>query len=309
MIDTLTLQFNFTSTGNWYFYNSIFGTNLCRLFPKSRILLKDKVYQFIGGMPPFSLFYNGNSNYLNVEVCPRLLLQRNPCEDDVELIENPMKSFVFNDLSVPRHYVKSVTLNRIDYNCDYKMTDEEEPIIYNLMSKTTSSLNKVVKTEMEYAISYTPANGYVEIMTYNKEKQLLSVRYRDYVTEEELERFRGVMRTEVRIKNRKLNYYKNDNNWLLPKELARYLSENMKKYFWEKYAEKVWFTEPFYRIDVAIKMVKENNSLTNYSKTILCDVLRRINKNGYTRASKHYAYSKILDKIEKEKKMVLLKSK
>lgn len=196
-----------------------------------------------------------------------------------------IKSVIFDTLKVPKHFVESITLNRIDYNHNEKVSDEVNSIICNLESKVTSQLNGVVITKREYAISYTPQNGYSEVMTYDKYKQLLKVRYEDYITPEELENFKGVIRTEVRIKNRKLNYYKNSDNWNLTKELANYLSKDKKQYFLERFVEKVWYTEPFYRIDMAFKLIKQNDSLTNHTKQVLCDVLRRINKYGYIKCN------------------------
>lgn len=301
MIDTLALQFNLTYEGNSYVYNSLFKENAGILFPKSRRILYKGIYKFVGGIPPYSLYYYGNYSYIIVEVCPRVLLKRFPNEDDLEFIQDSMKSVVFDSLNVRKDFVKSITLNRIDYNKDEKGNDEILDIFYNLKSKATSQLNNVVKTEREYAISYTPVGGYAEVMTYDKYKQLLAVRYEDYYTVEELESFKGVIRTEVRIKNRKLNYYKHSDNWGLAKELSNYLNEDMKRYFWHNYVEKVWYTEPFYRVDIAMKMIRKNNSLTKYKKDVLCDVVRRINKFGYTRASEHFAYEKRWNKYEKEK--------
>ena len=299
MIDTLDLQFNLTPEGNGFLYNSLFRQNAGILFPKSRKIQEKGKIQFVGGIPPFNLFYNRTYSYITIGFCPKVILKRYPCESDVEFIENCLKDVLFNKLKVPKEFVESITLNRLDYKIDSKISELVEPIVYNLMSKTSDSLNNVVKSVFEYAISYTPENGYVETISYNKEKQLLSVRYEDYITDEELEEFKGVFRTEVRIKNRKFNYYKYSENWSLAKDLKNYLSEDMKKHFWVKYAEKIWFSEPFYRIDIAIKMIKSNSYLSSYTKNILCDVLRRINKRGYTRTSKHYAYTKRISKIER----------
>lgn len=299
MIDTLDLQFNLTSRGNDYLYSSLFMQNSGILFPKSREMLKKGKYHFVGGIPPFNLFYNRNYSYITIGFCPKIMLKRYPCKDDIEFIETTLKDVLFEKLRVPRHYLKSITLNRIDYKIDTKISEVVEPIIYNLMSKAPDSLNNVVKTTFETAISYTPENGYVEVITYNKEKQLLNIKYKDYITEDDLQEFKGVFRTEVRIKNRKFNYYKYSENWSLAKELKNYLCEDMKEYFWKRFVEKVWFAEPFYRVDVAVKIIANNSSLTTYTKKVLIDVIKRINKRGYTSTSKHYAYAKRISKIER----------
>lgn len=201
---------------------------------------------------------------------------------------------IYNKLKIPRYFIKSITLNRIDYNIDYRISSNEvREIIYNLMKKTKDRLGLVVKTSFKTAITYLPANGYVETITYDKEmEQNLKYSYDDYEYIENLDRFKGIFRTEVRIKNRKLNQNKRAENWGLSKDLSNYLVKDMKAYFWKQYAEKVWFTEPFYRIDVAIKLVKQNDTLTKATKIKLIEVLKEINKNGFTKTKEFFAYEK-----------------
>lgn len=43
-----------------------------------------------------------------------------------------IKSVIFDTLKVPKHFVESITLNRIDYNHDEKVSDEVNSIICNL---------------------------------------------------------------------------------------------------------------------------------------------------------------------------------
>lgn len=138
-------------------------------------------------------------------------------------------------------------------------------------------------------------------MVYDKEmERKICIRYEDYISSNDVaDDFKGIFRTEVRIKNRKLNYYKYNEKWNLPKELKKYLREDMKKYVFKQYAEKVWFAEPFYRIDIALNLIRNNPNIINSTKTKLCDVLKSIRRNGYTKTRNNYGYLKRFNNIQK----------
>ena len=78
------------------------------------------------------------------------------------------------------------------------------------MQIASENLGKVVKTLYISAITYNPKNGYVELIVYDKEmERKLAIRYDDYISDDSVDKdFKGIIRIEVRIKNRKLNYYK-----------------------------------------------------------------------------------------------------
>lgn len=147
----------------------------------------------------------------------------------------------------------------------------------------------------------TQKNGYIEVIIYDKEmERKLGIRYDDYISCNDVDQnFKGIFRTEVRIKNRKLNYYKYNEKWALSKDLGNYLSEDMKQYFFKQNAEKVWFSEDFYRIDVALNLIRNNDGLKDNMKKKLCDVLKSIRRNGYTRTRNNYGNMKRVDDIQK----------
>ena len=100
MIDTLDLQFNLTPEGNGFLYNSLFRQNAGILFPKSRKIQEKGKIQFVGGIPPFNLFYNRTYSYITIGFCPKIILKRYPCESDVEFIENCSSCIAFDPISV-----------------------------------------------------------------------------------------------------------------------------------------------------------------------------------------------------------------
>lgn len=294
MIDTLTMQFNFYNIQNVEIYQKVKNNEIAGFHYIAKNFKERKIISYCTGIPPFGVFYNATFGYINVTVNPSLILQHYPVTDDDVAIEDACKKIIFEELGIPKNYIKSITLHRIDFNVDYRISsDEVREIIYNLMNKAKEILGKVVKTTFKTAITYLPYNGYVEVITYDKEmEQILKYSYEDYEYVENLDKFKGVFRTEVRIMNRKLNQNKRSEIWGLTKDLSNYLCENMKKYYWKQYAEKVWFTECFYRIDIAIKMIKQDDTLTEATKVKLIEVLKRINRSGFSKAREFYALLK-----------------
>lgn len=297
MVDTITLQFNFYGNRNAEIHKRIKDNEITGFHYIPKNYEERGILSYCAGVAPFGLFYNATHRYINITINPSLILKHYPVADEYVVIENACKKVISDDLHIPQNYVESIVLNRIDFNMDYRIYDEEERnIIYNLMIKTRDKLGKVVKTKFNTAITYLPDTGYVETITYDKEMEhILNFRYDDYEYVENLDNFKGIFRTEVRIKNRKLNQNK---SWGLSKELFNYLCEDMKAYYWKQYAEKIWFTEDFYRIDVAVKMIKQNDTLTEVTKSKLIEVLKRINKYGFTKARKYYAELKRSKQIE-----------
>ena len=290
MIHTVTLNYNLTFSGNSNVLQRAKTGDLKNKFSYIRENYKKlKQITYCAGYPPISVFYNYTYHYINVTLDPRIVLEHKPIADDYKAIEQYCSKFIKNTLQIDDRYVKKVTLNRIDYNIDYKIkNDEEREIIYSLMKKCRNDLYKVVKSFFKSAITYNPEEGWVEIITYDKEmEEIQRYSYEDIIVlnKDELE-YVGVFRTEVRIKNAKLNYNKTVSLGL-EKDLSNYLCEYMKEMYWKKYAEKVWFSEDFYRLDKAIEIVKNSNLKDNMKKK-LCALLRKINKYDYSQARSSY---------------------
>ena len=290
MVHTLTLNYELTIAGNVLFLHRIKEGSLKEKFSYIREnYRKLKQITYCAGYPPVSVFYNYTYHYINVTIDPSIVLEHNPVAADYEAIQQYCDVFIRDVLQVWSTFVKEVSLNRIDFNIDYKIKNEEErEIIYFLMRICRDDLYKVVRLSYKSAITYNPNEGWIEIITYDKEMQeRQNYSYEDLIVlnEDDLE-YVGIFRTEVRIKNAKLNYNKTASLGL-EKCLSNYLCEDMKKFYWEKYAEKVWFTEDFYRLDKAIEIVKKSNLKDNMKKK-LCTLLRKINKYGYSQARSSY---------------------
>lgn len=287
MIDTLTFQFHLNHE-----------TNSCLIqdikYAKVGLRKQDYVYgekqygKYVGGFEPFSVWYDSITRYILVTFNPKLILKKTPTSIDCDNIEKTVINFFEKTFKISINNVEDWYLNRIDYKVDYKIkSNTEKEVIYDLMKLTPKKLGKVVKKIFDTAVSYNPRNGYTQVMTYDKERQLVKISYEEAIAKGlDKDGFKGVMRTEVRIKNRKLNY--NKRTWGLTKDLANYLQEDMAQYYFDKYVTKIWFSEPFYRIDIALKKIKFADILTLNMKQKLCNLITRIYYHGITNAEEHY---------------------
>ena len=58
--------------------------------------------------------------------------------------------------------------------------------------------------------------------------------------------------------------------------------------FFEKYVTKVWFSSPFYRIDIALDKIKKSSSITDNMKGKLCLLIYIIHYGGFSFAKYWY---------------------
>lgn len=158
MVDTITIQVNFDFWQNKKYLRKIKSGEITYLEQSAYNRgEKRKDLCFVGGVEPCGLFYNANLHYLCITFNPKNFIGHYATSADSEVIMKSISDFINNDLKISTNDIKSINLNRIDYNNDFRVNSEEEKeIIYNLMSKTPEKLGKVVKTKFEKAISYAP---------------------------------------------------------------------------------------------------------------------------------------------------------
>lgn len=293
MIDTLTFQIRLNYENNLELKNNIINKKitLSELVDKYGHIHKDI---FVGKIGNFSIFFNSWTLYLFITINPSNLLGKPPTTSDVLFVENGVKYFVSKNLYIPTYEFDSFNLNRIDYKVDCKLNSvEEKNIVFDLMKIATNKFDNIVKVPTRTSIRYNPQNGYIEFITYDKEQAIMDKSCFKNTDVELIKKFKNVIRTEIRVKNRKLNY--NKRSMGLSKDLVNYLSEDMAEYYFNSYAPKIWYTEPFYRLDVALKMINENTSLTKNMKGKLSYMLKHIYLCGVTATQDLYdkKYSRV----------------
>ena len=292
MVDTITVQFHFDYNINQVVERKI-RQNVISLEKKDYLKGKRVGGIYVGGFAPFnSIYYNARNGYVLITVSTMLLLGHEPTVSDTLAIEKEVITFFEKTFDMSMASVDSFALNRIDYKVDYVgATGLETKIFYDLRIIASNKLNNVVKSTRKTSIKYCPKNGYIELISYDKEKELRDKMKKKPLNEifaenESIDNYLGIIRTEVKVKNRKLNY--NKKSLGMAKELGNYLDINMADDYFKNYAEKVWYAEPFYRIDIAIDKIRNSKELKENMKEKLCALILKIHKNGLTQAQNFY---------------------
>lgn len=185
-------------------------------------------------------------------------------------------------------------LNRLDYKNDYVLKDEEElPIIKNILTKTVDKVGKNYvkskdeKNEKFYKKKYrSKGSGYMEMVIYDKGKEMQLKAEKNECTYEEANKYKNVIRTEVRVKNGRLNYEKYKNG--TSKSINNYYDLAVGCELYNYYVKKVFGKRKFYRIDIAIKIVQRAKQIKNKMKEKLCYFLKYINRFGMSKAKEKY---------------------
>lgn len=189
-------------------------------------------------------------------------------------------------------------LNRIDYKhdyeCEYNPIAEKQAIMC-ICSIARMSFNGVYKESLKIGtgIKYKPKSSAIEVIVYDKYKEKQDkYRHRTKSSHIELEilNYENVFRTELRLKNKRLNYNKK-NTLHINKTLNNYYSENISDECFKRYVEPIFYTAAFYRIDYAILAIQSDRRLTEVEVEKLCNLVKEINNKGFTIAKIQYKYS------------------
>ena len=133
------------------------------------------------------------------------------------------------------------------------------------------------------------SSNYLEVTIYNKTKEIEQQIAEGKADKKDLIRYKNIIRTEIKVKNGKLNSNKsqdqlNNKENIRTKDLETYYNfESLHKYY-SNNDRKIFSTEQYYRIDVAIRKINDSENVRATMKEKLCSLIRAINFNGYTRA-------------------------
>ncbi len=133
----------------------------------------------------------------------------------------------------------------------------------------------------------------MQLALYDKYLQILDEVKEGKLSKSELDKYLHIFRTEVRIKNDKLN--SNIYSKRYPdKALKTYYNENVTEELYSDFVKNFFGENDFYRVDIAIKIIKKNSEISNSIKCKLCKLIKLINKFGYTKGKKMWVkkYSK-----------------
>lgn len=200
----------------------------------------------------------------------------------------------------------NIGINRTEYKNDYRTKNQDEILAIQDIQRISAekyysyeqflydySENENTRINSVYA---KDGSGYVAITGYFKEYE-----QSEKENPGNVEKYKGIFRTEVKLKNGHLNYKKSSKQ--RDKTLKSYFDEKVAKEYFEKYAQKIYYTEPFFRIDVAISKIYENKKLQDYMKIRLGEFLTRINEVGITETQQRYNPRTFRDYIKKIRTM------
>lgn len=274
-----------------------------------------QVYHINYTLKDYNFYYNPRTYYLSIMIEHQALLGNAKFE-----IMNNIRDIFQNYFMLEDKYLKNLdratSLCRIDYKRDYRYRDEQhlslikfiiekapEEIVgknYKKLDERDEHLDIEDFDDIEYMKKYKSlSNKTAEFVIYDKQLEQEDKFKRGMITQDELDYFAKVIRFEVRIKNGKLNSLKNNNNWTLDKDIDNYKDEYIADELFKQYAELAFFKEPFYRLDVAKRKIRDSN-ISQYKKNIFRGLLNSINKRGYTKAKLNYKYKSMFSSHIKE---------
>ncbi len=181
-----------------------------------------------------------------------------------------------------------VEINRIEYKNDYKLKVYDEQLatqdIFRIASDTANGADKgrwiySNRTNCTYS---SEKNNHVSITCYFKEYERLE--NGDIAG---AERYKGILRTEVKVKDHHLNYKKD----VRDKTLANYFKEEVAQEYFTNYIEPVFYTEHFYRLDVALDKITDDTKLklSKLDKRRTCSFITEINQFGISEVESKYS--------------------
>ena len=286
-IDTLSFGYLFNDNKDKEIIEQKIKQKSKRCYSKAR-----QEHYYVAKCNDYSFCYMEQFYCLIITLKHNLLLHRT--DNEVKKMATKQVEKYFD---IQNKNIKLDNLNRIDYKIDYTYNAEEELlIIKNVMEKATDKIYKSYKKEIReekgfYKVRYTSAgSGYVEIIFYDKWNEMLKELKSGNITIDEALKYKNIFRTEVRIKNKKLNYEKYSKG--TSKDIVNYYNEETAKMYMNNYTEKILGQEQFYRIDVATKIIQKAKNLKQNMKAKLCDLLSLINRKGFTYAKNSYNNAK-----------------
>ena len=210
-------------------------------------------------------------------------------EEDLKIIKN----ILLKSRDYFRFYTKKVLINSdngflIKYNSKKKNKDGET---FEITKQTFKSYNLIQRPsvldfyDLDENTLDEPVdeNGnFIEYCFYDKSEEIKIKVDRGKANKSEIKKYKNVFRSEIRIKNGRLNSNKFENA-SMNKELKTYYNEEMTRHFYDRYIKDILGTKDFFRIDVAVEIVRKSN-FTSKKRQALEDLLLLVNKMGYSQA-------------------------
>ncbi len=192
--------------------------------------------------------------------------------------------------------VDLMEINRIEMKNDYKLKNADEPLVaQDIIRMATEKIGRLIKEEDKYKnrtnCQYkSRKNNSVAITIYFKEFERL-----EKSDVAGAEKYNEILRTEVKLKNKHLNNNRKRRN----KTLKDYFRQDVAEEYFNEYVLPIFYTEPFYRLDVAQFKIYESELFRDFEKDRLYQFLVDINKFGISAVKEKYDSSTFKEYIRK----------
>lgn len=213
-------------------------------------------------------------------------------EKDYLIVEEKINLFLFEVFGNLR---KEVILIRIDYRLDVYIKNKEERDLILYLYKKTHDKYKFKKKYSEYESTIYFNSKSIQVIVYDKMKE------RNDKIEFIQNYEKDVLRFEVRLQNRHLNYMKHSNK--IDKRLKNYFkSELYKKYIYDNF-KTLLYRGDYYKMYRCEKIIN-NSDLQKKDKNELRKFLIFISKYGIEKTKQEYSkykfnkYKNLLEKLE-----------
>lgn len=209
----------------------------------------------------------------------KLLNKPDICEKDlvpsIKLISEHLYN-IFNDNSK----FDDLVLTRIDYRVDVKVDKKDREILLHLYRKARDTYGFKVKCDDFNSTIYFK-NKSTQICIYDKEEE------RKNKGKEVEEYEESILRLEVRLLNRHLNYSKKKNG--VVKCLENYFSEITFKNYVAKNINPLIYKGNYYKIG-EVRKILNTSTVNNKDYDLILDVLKSISSLGVTKTQAKYSY-------------------
>lgn len=276
-------------------------SKLHRKQEKKQIKLSNGEYRTIETISYYGKCGLYNFYYSDEHYCLNIMLEHGAVVDrlaDTIIVE--VKAVLHNyfgiEYTILNHFKFNMPLMRIEFNRDYEYRHRG---IFYLIKRLLTIAPRYIQSkhykidttdnENEYTVTYkSHSNRTVQVKIYNKDMEQLQQLKHGKISRSQYNNYRNTLRIEVKVKNGKLNAEKN--KYYIPKDLYTYLDEYVANHYFDKYVSQIVFSENFYRIDIAIEMIKNDQTLSSSMRDKLCNLLKTINEKGYTYTKENYPY-------------------
>ncbi len=266
-------------------------------FNKRITLIKDIVDGFFNWSKTKLFFDFGDENQygrncwvLQVEVdFIKLLNKIDINDDDYKIIEEEIDKYVY---FIFGHTEYKMSFTRIDYRIDAKMNKNDIEVVLKLLTK---SYQKYGFKKLKNTKEIIGKEKYEKLIKDNNMKKIETGLYfqsksiKIHIYDKELERLskgfepeeyeKGILRMEVRLYNRHLNYKKRVYN--LTKELKTYLNKKFFNEYITNNLEKFIHKGDYYKITLSQDII-DNSKLTLYQKKFLKEFLIDVSRSNLT---------------------------